>query len=392
MVSKKLHNQVVPRQCSFKENTKKKLTESRSTIENEHDKKLKQFKENDILKWNISLLDYEIKSLYDDEITHFYSIKNLLDKKLSRENDEMVQYLLNLGKFLMDTNANFQDSTNENSTSSNIPTNIYSFSDNHIQRTFENVTDIVKLTNTNNRGERYRKFMDNVIGNVNTIEENNEESFCRYCNVPLDLDTAESTLICPKCGISFTYIDTTGMTYNMFTDTTIEPVTFYEYKRINHLNDWIMSLQGEESVVISNEIILLINDEIRKMRIDKAKLKPAQVKMILKKLKLNKYYEHTHSIICRITNRKPVQLSSELQEKIKKMFLQAERTFLEMENKSRRNFLSYSYLLKKIVELLGEVELAKHFTLLKSRSKLQSQEAIWKDICTRNNWNFIPSL
>jgi hypothetical protein len=58
----------------------------------------------------------------------------------------------------------------------------------------------------------------------------------------------------------------------------------------------------------------------------------------------------------------------------------------------RKNFLSYSYVLHKFIQLLGKNEYLKYFPLLKSRDKLHQQEQIWKNICEELNWQFIRSI
>ena len=59
---------------------------------------------------------------------------------------------------------------------------------------------------------------------------------------------------------------------------------------------------------------------------------------------------------------------------------------------TRKNFLSYSYVLHKFCELLEYDHLLPYFTLLKSREKLQQQDKIWKDICKDLQWQYIPSI
>jgi len=59
---------------------------------------------------------------------------------------------------------------------------------------------------------------------------------------------------------------------------------------------------------------------------------------------------------------------------------------------TRKNFLSYSYTLYKLCELIGRKDLLPLFSLLKSREKLFSQDKIWKNICIELNWTFIQSL
>ena len=56
----------------------------------------------------------------------------------------------------------------------------------------------------------------------------------------------------------------------------------------------------------------------------------------------------------------------------------------------RKNFLSYSYVLHKFVQLLELDEFTECFILLKSREKLHQQDQIWKDICNYLKWEFIP--
>ena len=59
---------------------------------------------------------------------------------------------------------------------------------------------------------------------------------------------------------------------------------------------------------------------------------------------------------------------------------------------TRKNFLSYSYVLHKFCELLEYDELISYFPLLKSREKLQQQDFIWKKICHDLEWEFIASV
>ena len=58
----------------------------------------------------------------------------------------------------------------------------------------------------------------------------------------------------------------------------------------------------------------------------------------------------------------------------------------------RKNFLSYSYILHKFVQLLELDEFISCFLLLKSREKLHQQDLIWKQICEYLKWEFIASV
>ena len=113
---------------------------------------------------------------------------------------------------------------------------------------------------------------------------------------------------------------------------------------------------------------------------------------ILKKLNLNKYYDHVHHIIYRINGLPPPKLSKELEEELKNMFRQIQDPFAECCPKRRSNFLSYSYVIRKFLELLGENKYIDYFPLLKSREKLYNQDKIFKCICKKLEWKFYPSI
>lgn len=397
MVSKKLENQSVPHQCNFKSSIKKNIQESRGSIDQVHSKMLAEFRENDVLGVQLKVIRKELSCgppLHKTtELSELNGILKQMEESHAKGEHDMVEYLLNLGMFLRET---LQDDVlkpiNTNATEHVDCTKSEGTNKQHKQCNKSVWGESVIIANSDNKGYKYRKFMSNVCNNEELAEVCSNDLLCSQCGGNKLTDVITSSLVCPECGDSATYMDCTGLHYNMFTDTTISCVQTYEYKRINHLNDWMSAFQGAESVVISNDIILLVDSEIRKQRINKNSLKPQHIKIILKKLKLNKYYEHTAAILARITGTKPVTLPESTQEDIRRMFIQAENTFKNLPNKTRQNFLSYSFLLHKFMQLVGRDDLVEFFPLLKSRSKLFAQEQIWKQICESNGWKFIPSL
>jgi hypothetical protein len=116
------------------------------------------------------------------------------------------------------------------------------------------------------------------------------------------------------------------------------------------------------------------------------------VREFLKKLKLNKYYEHTHHIVDVLNGVPPPKLTEDLESRLKRMFAQIQDPFDKHCPPTRRNFLSYSYVLFKFCELLGHDELLPYFPLLKSSEKLYQQDQIWKKICGELDWQYIASV
>ena len=173
----------------------------------------------------------------------------------------------------------------------------------------------------------------------------------------------------------------------------MQETSYFCYKRINHFNEWLSQFQAKESTEIPDFVYDKIISEIKKLRItNMSKLTPDKMREILKKHKLNKYYEHVPHIINKLSGLPPPIMSREIEEKLRSMFKEIQEPFLEVCPKDRKNFLSYSYVLHKMCELLGLDEFLNCFPLLKSREKLHNQDIMWKKITAKLNWQFIQSI
>jgi hypothetical protein len=169
-------------------------------------------------------------------------------------------------------------------------------------------------------------------------------------------------------------------------------VQTFAYKRENHFSDWLSNLESSGNSDIPASVYDAIRYELKKRRVDDiASVTPAQIRLLLKKTKNNKYYEHTNMITFHIMGKKPPGLESELKEKLRQMFGLIQDPFNKHKGK-RKNFLSYSYVLYKFLQLLERDDLLQNLSLLKSREKLHIQDNIWSQICKDLQWQFIRSL
>ena len=165
------------------------------------------------------------------------------------------------------------------------------------------------------------------------------------------------------------------------------------YYYSNNGSNGLAQFQAKESTDIPKDVYDKIIIEIRKERIvNMAILTPQKLREILKKLKLNKYYEHVPHIINRLNGIPPPIMTRETEEKLRMMFREIQTPFIKYCPKDRKNFLSYSYVLHKFVQLLELDEFLPCFPLLKSREKLHQQDIIWKKICEDLKYEFIKSL
>lgn len=129
----------------------------------------------------------------------------------------------------------------------------------------------------------------------------------------------------------------------------------------------ISQIQGRESTDISPELYDQILVEIKKQKItNMADLTYAKIKEILRKLRANKYYEHVPHILNKLTGMPIPHFEPEFEEKLRSMFKQIQPLFLRHAPSHRKNFLSYSYVLHKLVQLLGRDDYTSLFPTLKS--------------------------
>lgn len=242
--------------------------------------------------------------------------------------------------------------------------------------------------------ELYNKYMKIVDKNyVDEDFSNVYGDICESCNMEMLLNQNAGVLICSNCGIQEQIIlDSDKPSYK---DPPKEMTSFC-YKRINHLNEFLAQFQAKETTDIPDDIYNEILVEIKKERIkNMATITPDKMRVILRKIKRNDYYEHIPYIINQLNGLPPPVISSEVEDIIRNMFKEIQVPFEELRPKvipKRKNFLSYNYVMYKFFELLELDEYLQCFMLLKSRNKLHQQDLIWKHICDALNWQYIPSI
>ena len=213
---------------------------------------------------------------------------------------------------------------------------------------------------------------------------------CTYSNIIHFHDTSD--LVCDGCGCIVAALISEELTYREEQETS-EKVVNYSYKRENHFNEWLSQFQAQEMTNIPPEVIEQLRSELKKMKIKNLEdITHAKIRALLKKLRLNKYYEHVPYITNILNGIKPPNMPQDLEEYLRIMFKDIQRPFDDNCPTERKNFLSYSYVLYKFCELLGEDEYLQYFPLLKSKEKLYQQDVIWKKICRDLRWEFIPTV
>ena len=319
------------------------------------------------------LKDKPLKKCHTDKRKMIDDIHNEIIKK----KDNLIDYYLDNGVILdRYYSENTENKINEDS--------------NGILSYFVNNNDEPSNKLAWDKKSLINEYMCNIDDSVKTNKYSDYQlSKCEICSHNLSINNISSELICEGCG--YTKIIIIPTEKNSYNDPPKE-ANYFSYKRINHFNEWLAQFQAKENTEIPDNIYKDIYNEIKKnINLDINTISYRQVREILKKLKYNKYYEHIPHLINILNGEKAPVISRSSEEMLRSLFKEIQIPFMKHCPPTRKNFLSYSYVLHKFCELLEYDELLPFFPLLKSREKLQHQDEIWKKICEEVKWEYIPS-
>ena len=193
------------------------------------------------------------------------------------------------------------------------------------------------------------------------------------------------TLVCTRCGL-FEYYPVYILSYNH----TMHPSRRKcIYKRSDNfmviLNRF---LYGRKSVV-PDDIMETIRGEIHDgtniLYPYELPLTIPILECILKRNELIRYKDSIYFIYFKLIGSFPYITTKEYNTIIS-MFNAVSSIYDKYRPKGRKSFLNYSFVLKKILMMLGKVEYAKYIPQLKTQSKQKELERVWELITNDREW------
>jgi hypothetical protein len=390
--------------------TKRGNPEERTTLDVVHQCQLKKINEEQVesinLKVELDELKEQMNTTTDDlmrgQLENQY-VRMQKEYDVKHKEDRVYDYLLDTGDLLF-SYYDIQDKIMSGATgaitqrSKRKPGDVLSALEDAatIDNAFEAPPEIKKGRKKSDSGLSRDVVLEKYLLKINpdytkkTTEMDDMSGECMECGTDMMFSQNEAMLYCPECGMTeFILIDSDRPSYK---DPPRES-SYYAYKRINHFNELLAQFQAKGSTEIPQEIFDTIMAELKKQRItDFKNIKYRQMREVLRKLKLNRQYDHIPYIISRLNGSIAPVMDRETEEKLRHMFKEIQPSFQKHCPKNRRNFLSYSYVLYKFCELLELDEFLASFPLLKNRDKLYQQSKVWQCICGEMKWEFIKSI
>jgi hypothetical protein len=386
-----------------KNNTKKipshssKFSQS-NTIDEKHSELMEYFHENETvvipkLIEEKKRLKQLLKKTDENEIEKYMDLKDEITKlseKIFSLKKEKKNYYLNNAKYIFQY---FEDKKKICSGDNNQNVNkVNSFF--KIKETIPSSTLTVEHPPSNdNTKSVYQNYWKNVKNEITNIQDFVISSdICESCRegemIPQDED---GILICNNqtCGKFISYIIDSSKPTNK------EPpneVSYTAYIRLNHFKEILSQFQAKETTQIPDEVIQAIKNRIKKERIeDMSLINYDKMREILRKLGLNKYFEHIQYINS-ILGIKPPIMNEELHETLCVLFIEIQGPWATHCPANRTNFFNYAYTLFQLCKLLGQTQYLPYIPLLKDRTKQLEQDMIWKKVCEDLDWLYIPTI
>jgi hypothetical protein len=371
-----------------------------NTIDEKHTEMLNRFHEIETttipnLQAEKTRLKTIIPTLKDNQIDEYMDICDKINdirSQIRNLKSQKKMYLLDNSKYIFDYfEQKKQISNSSNTTNQN--TNVL----NSFFKIRSNTTNTDSSNPNSDKYSQSKKSYQNYWRNVNN-EITNIQDFvitsdvCEICNkgelIPQD---EEGIMICNNqgCGKFITYIIDSSKPTNK------EPpneVSYTAYIRLNHFKEILSQFQAKETTQIPEEVIEAIKARIKKERIqDMSLINYDKMRDILRKLGLNKYFEHIQYINS-LFGIKPPIMNEELHETLCVLFIEIQKPWALHCPANRTNFFNYTYTLYQLCVLLDQTQYLPYIPMMKDREKQLEQDMIWKKVCNDLDWEFCPTV
>jgi hypothetical protein len=377
-------------------NDKSSVKKQVNTIDEKHTEMLNTFHEietikiPDLIKKKDQLKD-QIPKLKENEIDLYMDIKDkiiAIQKEIKELRHQKKHYLLDNSKYIFEY---FEEkkkiSSGDNNQNVNILNSFFKIKANSNDASNPNSDKYSQSKKT------YQNYWRNVNNEITNIQDFIIASdVCEICYkgelIPQD---EEGIMICnnPGCGKFITYIIDSSKPTNK------EPpneVSYTAYIRLNHFKEILSQFQAKETTQIPEEVIEAIKSRIKKERIqDMSLINYDKMRDILRKLGLNKYFEHIQYINS-LFGIKPPIMNEELHETLCVLFIEIQKPWAVHCPANRTNFFNYTYTLYQLCVLLDQTQYLPYIPMMKDREKQLEQDMIWKKVCNDLDWEFCPTV
>ena len=204
-----------------------------------------------------------------------------------------------------------------------------------------------------------------------------DHNFCIECKLRKVVDYERSTLVCTRCG-QFEYYPVYVSSYNHTMQLSRRKCI---YKRYDNFKVILNQFFYGGKRVVPDDIMKTIRNEIR----DGTNiLYPYEIPLtipilecILKRNELSTYKNSIYYIYFKLSRLPTPHITTKEYNMMLKVLDIVSSIYDKYRPSNRKSFLNYSFVLKKLLIMLGKVEYAKYIPKLKTHSKQKELERLW---------------
>ena len=202
--------------------------------------------------------------------------------------------------------------------------------------------------------------------------------FCMGCKLRKIVDYERSILVCTKCGV-FEYYPVNMTSYNHTMRYSRRKCI---YKRYDNFKVILNQFFYGGNRVVPDDVMKTIRNEIcNRDNILYNYTIPLTIPLlecILKRKKMMKYKNSIYFIYFKLKSQPLPYITITEKDMMLNMFNVVSTIYDKYKPKGRKSFLNYSFVLKKLLIILGKVEYAKYIPQLKTHSKQKELERVWE--------------
>ena len=210
--------------------------------------------------------------------------------------------------------------------------------------------------------------------------------FCIGCKSRKIVDYERSILVCTKCGV-FEYYPVHVQSYNHTMRYSRRKCIYKRYDNFKTILEQFF--YGRKQRVPDDVMKAIMNEICNRDNILYNYTIPLTIPIlecILKRNKMMKYKNSIYFIYFRLSGVPLPYITITEKDIMLNMFNVVSKIYDKYKPKGRKSFLNYSFVLKKLLIMLGKVEYAKYIPPLKTNSKQKELERIWELITKDPEW------
>ena len=234
--------------------------------------------------------------------------------------------------------------------------------------------------------KHYDEIECELNGEVYKEPKKRDHNFCIKCKLRKIVNYERSTLVCTKCGLCEYYPVYVASYNHMMQYSRTKCI----YKRSDNFKAILNQFFYGGKKLVRDDVMETIRDEIyNETNILYNYTIPITIPIlecILKRNELTMYKDSIYFIYFKLSGKSFPHITMKEYNLVLNVFNVMSSIFDKYKPDGRKRCLNYSFVLKKILIMLGKVEYAKCIPSLKTHSKQKELERVWELITKDHEW------